>query len=121
MHHPRLSTDSGKHPLKPYQAFHKYHLYRKCNTCTVIFRTPLMLVAWCAADALREQGVAHVVYYDAEKTSDLNILHVNHFSHAFFATLRSKSATVPEVSLLEETCNCKPSDHGIVPSPDHRK
>ncbi len=79
-----------------------------------------MFVVWCAADALRGQGVAHVVYYDAEKTSDLNILHVNHFSHAFFATLRSKSATVPEVSSLEEAYICEPSDHGIVPLPDHR-
>ncbi|CAK0786305.1 hypothetical protein CVIRNUC_009518 [Coccomyxa viridis] len=48
------------------------------------------------ADALREQGVAHVVYYDAAKTPDPNSHYVQHFSHAFFATLRNKSATVPE-------------------------
>ena len=41
--------------------------------------------------------MAHVVYYDAAKTPDPNNHYVQHFSHAFFATLRNKSATVPEV------------------------
>ena len=49
------------------------------------------------ADALREQGVAHVMYFDAGKAPSPNALHVRHFAHAFFATLRNKSATVPEV------------------------
>lgn len=54
-------------------------------------------VACCAADALREQGVAHVVYYEASRAHAPNAQHVAHFSHSFFATLRNKSATVPEV------------------------
>ena len=41
--------------------------------------------------------MAHVVYYDAAKTPGPNSHYVQHFSHAFFATLRNKSATVPEV------------------------
>jgi hypothetical protein len=48
-----------------------------------------------AADALREQGVAHVVFWEASAAPEA--LAVAHFSHAFFATLRNKSATVPEV------------------------
>ena len=52
---------------------------------------------WYAADALREQGVAHVVYYESGRGRLPNAQHVTHFSHAFFATLRNKSATVPEV------------------------
>ncbi len=41
--------------------------------------------------------MAHVVYYEAGRTPAPNAQHVVHFSHAFFATLRNKSATVPEV------------------------
>ena len=58
------------------------------------------------ADALREQGVAHVMYFDAGKTPSPNALHVRHFAHAFFATLRNKSATVPEV---RHPCRTGPS------------
>lgn len=42
--------------------------------------------------------MTHVVYFDTSKTPAPNNQHVQHFSHAFFATLRNKSATVPEVS-----------------------
>jgi hypothetical protein len=59
---------------------------------------PFLSRALCpAAEALREQGVAHVVYWDKTLTPCPKALHVTQFSHAFFATLRNKSATVPEV------------------------
>ncbi|CAL8464121.1 g3656 [Coccomyxa elongata] len=52
------------------------------------------------AEALREQGVAHVVYWDKSLTPSPKALHVTQFSHAFFATLRNKSATIPEAFAL---------------------
>ena len=55
----------------------------------------------CAADTLREAGVAHVVYWEAAQLrAQPDALAVAHFGHAFFATLRNRSATVPEVSLF---------------------
>lgn len=61
---------------------------------------PLYEFEWlCAAEALRDQGVAHVVYWDKSLTPSPKALHVTQFSHAFFATLRNKSATIPEVSV----------------------
>ncbi len=41
-----------------------------------------------------------MVYYEAGRARQPIAQHVTHFSHAFFATLRNKSATVPEVCLL---------------------
>ena len=40
--------------------------------------------------------MAHVVYWDARAAPPPDALHAAHFGHAFFATLRNCSATVPE-------------------------
>ena len=75
------------------------HLHPEAQACPVLSILSHLgrCALWCAADALREQGVAHVVYYEAGRVPAPNAQHVAHFSHAFFATLRNKSATVPEV------------------------
>ena len=57
-----------------------------------------------AADALREVGVAHVVHWDARALPPPDALHVAHFGHAFFATLRNCSATVPEARPVASSC-----------------
>lgn len=65
----------------------------------------IYLIFEITAEALREQGVAHVVYWDKALTPCPKALHVTQFSHAFFATLRNKSATIPEVT------GCCPLQH----------
>ena len=53
--------------------------------------------------------MAHVVYWDKSLTPSPNALHVTQFSHAFFTTLRNKSATVPEV--IRAHCICVSIPH----------
>lgn len=76
----------------PADAVMGMHYHKKPSVCIDLVMQILSHVCG-AAEAIREQGVANVVFY----SKPAQALHACQFAHAFFATLRSMTAPLPEV------------------------